>query len=156
MTETALLSLGGNLGDRKAMMDEAIRRLAELPGAKLLARSAYYRTDPDGPVAQPWFLNIAATLATPLSRDELKHACREIEAALGRDRRREISWGPRIMDIDVVAYGATEDIDRRPFVVIPAAEIAGYWQIGGATLATLAATADTTGVEKLDWPVGDL
>ena len=153
MTDTALLSLGGNLGDRKAMMDEAVRRLAQMPGAKLLARSAYYRTDPDGPVPQPWFLNIAATLATPLSRDELKHACREIEAALGRDRRREISWGPRIMDIDVVAYGEADDIDRRPFVVIPAAEIAGHWQIGSATLATLAAGADTVGVEKLDWPV---
>jgi len=156
MTVTALLSLGGNLGDRKAMMDEALRRLAQLPGAKLLARSAYYRTDPDGPVPQPWFLNIAATLSTPLSHDELKRACREIEAALGRDRRREISWGPRIMDIDVVAYGEADDIDRRPFVVIPAAEIAGHWRIGSATLATLAADSATVGVEKLDWPVEEI
>jgi 2-amino-4-hydroxy-6-hydroxymethyldihydropteridine diphosphokinase len=154
MTVTALLSLGGNLGDRKSTMDEALRRLAQLPGAKLLARSGYYRTAPDGPVAQPWFVNMAATLSTSLSRDELKHACRDIEASLGRDRRREISWGPRIVDIDVVAYGQAADIDRRPFVIIPAAEIAGHMRIGTATLASLAASADAIGVEKLDWPAG--
>jgi 2-amino-4-hydroxy-6-hydroxymethyldihydropteridine diphosphokinase len=153
VTATALLSLGGNLGDRKAAMDDAVRRLSLLPDARLLARSAYYRTAPDGPVAQPWFLNIAATLTTPWSRDDLARACREIETALGRDRRREIPWGPRIMDIDVVAFGEAADIDRRPFVIIPAAEIAGGLRVGGRTLAVLAAGSDRTGIEKLDWPV---
>ena len=59
----------------------------------------------------------------------------------------------RVIDIDVVAYGETSDIDRRPFVIIPAAEIAGYFRIASVTLASLAADADATGVEKLDWPM---
>jgi 2-amino-4-hydroxy-6-hydroxymethyldihydropteridine diphosphokinase len=153
MSVTALLSLGSNLGDRKALVDAAVTRLAALPGVRLTARSAYYRTEPDGPVAQPWFLNIAAVVTTPLPKDELAAACRVIETALGRDRQREISWGPRVMDIDVVAYGETADIDRRPFVLVPAAEIAADFRIGTATLITLAAGAGTVGVEKLDWPV---
>jgi 2-amino-4-hydroxy-6-hydroxymethyldihydropteridine diphosphokinase len=153
VSATVLLSLGGNLGDRKAAMDEAIRRLAALPGVQLMARSAYYRTVPEGPISQPWFLNIAAAVATPLSREELVRACREIETALGRDRRREIPWGPRIIDIDVIAHGEEATIDGRAFVVIPAAEIAGSLRVGGKTLASLAASADRTGLEKLDWPV---
>jgi 2-amino-4-hydroxy-6-hydroxymethyldihydropteridine diphosphokinase len=152
VTVTALLSLGGNLGDRKAAMDEAVRRIEQSAG-EVLARSAYYRTVPDGPIAQPWFLNIAATIATTLLRDELARACRDIETALGRDRTREIPWGPRIMDIDVVAYGAASAIDPRPYVLIPAAEIVGDLRIGASTLHALAAAADATGVEKLDWPV---
>ena len=153
MTAPALLSLGGNLGDRKALMDEAVARLAALPGVRLTARSAYYRTAPDGPVAQPWFLNIAVALTTELPRAELAAACRAIETVVGRDRSREIPWGPRPMDIDVVAYGETADIDRRAFVIIPAAEVAADFRVGPATLAALAASADTIGVDKLDWPV---
>ena len=153
MTVTALLSLGGNLGDRKAVMDQAVARIAALPGVRLVARSAYYRAAPDGQVAQPWFLNIAAALTTELSRDELAGACRAIETALGRDRSREIPWGPRPMDIDVVAYGEATDIDRRPFVLVPAAEIAGSFRVGGETLAALAMAAGTGGVERLDWPI---
>ena len=156
MTVTVLLSLGGNLGDRKAVMDAALARLAAHPGVQLTARSAYYRTVPDGPVAQPWFLNIAAALETGLPRDELARACRAIETALGRDRAREISWGPRIMDIDVIAYGDAADIDRRPFVLIPAAEIAGDFRIGGETLAALAKVVGAIGVERLDWPVAGI
>ena len=125
----------------------------------LRARSSYYRTVPDGPVAeQPWFLNIAVALETTLAPEALAKACREIETALGRDRTREVSWGPRPMDIDVIAYGGIEDIeagdfDRRPFVIIPAAEVAPKFRVGGETLAALAAAAVATGVEKLDWPV---
>ncbi len=154
MTVTALLSLGGNLGDRKATMDAAVARIAALPGVRLTARSSYYRTVPDGPVAdQPWFLNIAIAVETTLARDALANACRQIETALGRDRAREISWGPRPIDIDVIAYSDTTDIDRRAFVIIPAAEIAGGFRVGGEALVDLAAAAHTAGVEKLDWPV---
>lgn len=153
MTVAVLLSLGGNLGDRKALMDEAVGRVAALPGVRVTARSAYYRAAPDGPVPQPWFLNIAVALTTELPRADLAAACRAIETALGRDRSREIPWGPRPMDIDVVAYGAATDIDRRAFVIIPAAEIAGDLRVGGETLAELAAAANKSGIDKLDWPV---
>jgi 2-amino-4-hydroxy-6-hydroxymethyldihydropteridine diphosphokinase len=99
----ALLSLGGNVGDRKAAMDAAVERLAALPGTRVTARSPHYRTAPDGPVAQDWFVNLAVAVETEMDATELAAACKRIEAALGRDRSREIPWGPRPVDIDVVA-----------------------------------------------------
>jgi 2-amino-4-hydroxy-6-hydroxymethyldihydropteridine diphosphokinase len=96
----ALLSLGGNIGERKALMDAAVVRLAALPATKIVARSSYYRSAPDGPVAQDWFVNLAVTLTTQLSATDLAASCRAIEADLGRDRTKEISWGPRPIDID--------------------------------------------------------
>jgi 2-amino-4-hydroxy-6-hydroxymethyldihydropteridine diphosphokinase len=150
---TALLSLGGNVGNRRALMDEAVRRLAALPETRVVARSGYYRTAPVGPVEQPWYLNIAGDLSTELSRSALGGACRIIEADLGRDRSKEISWGPRTMDIDVVAYGATDDIDDRAFVLVPLAEIAPDFRVAATTIGGLAAAIDVAGVERLDWQV---
>src|SRR5258708_31601558 len=104
MTE-AFLALGSNLGDRKALVDEAVQRIGKLPGTRLTARSSYYRTEPVGPVPQEWFLNIAVRLRTELGPNALLAACHAIEAALGRRREAEIRWGPRFIDIDLIAFG---------------------------------------------------
>jgi 2-amino-4-hydroxy-6-hydroxymethyldihydropteridine diphosphokinase len=149
----ALLSLGGNLGDRRQLMDAAVDRIARIPNTRVVARSSYYKTAPDGPIAQDWFLNIGVSVETDLSRHELADACRKIEAELGRDRAREISWGPRTMDIDVVLYGDELELDERPFVVVPFAEIAPDLTVGGDALASMAARVNQGGVEKLDWPL---
>ena len=153
MTVAALLSLGGNMGDRKALMDEAVRRLGEIPETVVRARSSYYRTEPVGPVKQDWFLNIAVALRTGQSRSELVAACRAVEAALGRDRSREISWGPRPMDIDVLGYDDWHAKDDRAFVLVPLAEIAPQVLVEGNSVADRAASVGIAGVEKLDWPV---
>ncbi len=153
MSVAAVLSLGGNVGDRKALMDAAVARIAALPRTTLRARSSYYRTAPDGPVAQPWFVNMAVAVTTDLARDALAAACRGIEADLGRNRKAEIPWGPRPVDIDVIVYGSAAEIDRRAFVVVPVAEIAPALRLGATTAAALAAAADASGVEKLDWSV---
>ena len=152
-TGEALLSLGSNLGDRRALIDAAVARLAALPKTILRARSSYYRTAPVGPVEQEWFLNIAVALRTGQSRAGLAAICHMIEADLGRDRSREISWGPRPIDIDVVAFGADETIDLRSFVLVPLAEIAPESLVEGRTIAELALEAGSDGVEKLDWAV---
>lgn len=143
MTVDALLSLGGNMGDRKALMDDAVTRLGAIPETVVYARSLYYRTEPVGPVKQDWFLNIAVALRTGQSREELIAACRAIEAALGRDRSKEISWGPRPIDIDVMSYDGSAVTDDRAFVTIPLAEI----------VPGIKDSARAAGVEKLDWPV---
>lgn len=160
MTNAALLSLGGNVGDRKATMDAAVSRLAALPGTSVTARSSYYRTEPVGPVAQPWFLNIAVAVSTGLSAEALAAACRDIETALGRDRSREIDWGPRPIDIDVVAFGTVAEmhptggsLDARAFVLVPLAEIAPAVRVGGHTVAEHARGLDPAGVTRLDWPM---
>lgn len=155
----ALLSLGGNVGDRKATMDAALTAIAALPGTTVTARSSYYRTEPDGPVAQPWFVNLAVAVTTELTPAALAAACKEIEADLGRDRTREIAWGPRPIDIDVVATGdatgmaaAVGQLDARAFVLVPLAEIAGGAVVAGRTVAARAEESGTAGVERLDWP----
>jgi 2-amino-4-hydroxy-6-hydroxymethyldihydropteridine diphosphokinase len=153
----AYLSLGGNIGDRRAMLDEAVARLADLPGTAVTARSSYYRTAPVGPVAQEWFLNIAVALRTGMDAADLESACRRIEAALGRDRTRDIPWGPRTVDIDLIAIAGDErGVHReltRGYVIVPLAEVAPGLVIAGKTVAQRLAGADTAGVERLDWPV---
>jgi 2-amino-4-hydroxy-6-hydroxymethyldihydropteridine diphosphokinase len=157
----ALLSLGGNIGDRRAHIDAAVARLAGMADTTITARSGYYRTAPVGPVAQAWFLNAAVALRTALSPAGLVAAGRVIEADLGRDRTREIPWGPRIIDIDLVAYapagvpGSFRTPNGTPpaqaFVLAPLAEIAPDGSIGGVRIADRLAAADTAGVERLDW-----
>ena len=141
------------MGDRKRLMDEAVDRLDALPETAVRARSSYYRTEPVGPVKQDWFLNIAVALRTTAARDELVAACHAIETALGRDRSKEVSWGPRPMDIDVVGYGDWYGMDDRAFVLVPLAEIAPALLVDGKSLADRAAAIGTDGVKKLNWPV---
>lgn len=162
MTLDALLSLGGNIGDRKATVDAAVTRIAALPGTVVSARSSYYRAEPAGPVAQAWFLNIAIALTTQLDLAALAAACRAIESGLGRDRLREIPSGPRTIDIDVIAVGkdgdlmpAGAELDERAFVLVPLQEIAARVAIAGITVAARLASAPATGVERLDWPLPD-
>lgn len=156
MTATALLSLGGNMGDRKTLMDAAVARLAALPDTSLAARSSYYRTEPVGPVAQDWFVNLAIALETRLSRPELVAAGHRIEADLGRDRAGEIPSGPRPVDIDVIAHGQWSEADDRAFVLVPLAEIAPDALIEGLPVRDRLARIEMAGVEKLDWPLPPL
>lgn len=163
MAIDAWLSLGGNIGDRKALMDAAVERLAALPGTRVTARSPYFRTAPDGPVEQDWFVNLAVAVRTDMSAGDLAGACREIEAALGRDRSREIPWGPRPIDIDVVAFGRDGvmepyggEMDTRLFVQIPLSHLASPPVTPGVASAPSAAKAPESGVVRLDWPVPPL
>jgi 2-amino-4-hydroxy-6-hydroxymethyldihydropteridine diphosphokinase len=90
----------------------------------------------------------------------LAPACKQIESDLGRDRGREIPWGPRTIDIDIVALGnglamapPGGKLDRRPFVLVPLAAIAPDIVIAGHTVADHARAAGSAGVKRLDWPV---
>ena len=146
-----LLSLGGNTGDRKTLNDEAVARLAALPGTSVTARSGYYRTAPVGPVQeQGWFLNTAVTLSTDMAKAALAAACREIEAALGRNRVAEIPWGPRPIDIDVIDPARPEE---RSFVLAPLADIAPSAVLAGETVADRLLRVGAAGVERLNWPL---
>ena len=162
-----LLGLGSNLGDRKALIDEAVASIARLPGTHLTARSSYYKTEPVGPVSQDWFLNIAVSLRTELEPDDLLAHCHIIEAALGRNRAVEIRWGPRFIDIDLIAFGDIARSDssltlphprfaERGFVLVPLAEIASPVRVGGRTVADHLAAVGGAGIEKLDWKVRQL
>jgi len=125
------LALGSNLGDRKANMEEALRRL-ETRGIKLIARSSFLETAPYGVSDQPPFMNCAAKCETKLSPAGLIAAALGVENDMGRVRERR--WGPRNIDIDVIFYDdlviKTQeltvphyDMHNRDFVLGPLCEL---------------------------------
>jgi 2-amino-4-hydroxy-6-hydroxymethyldihydropteridine diphosphokinase len=156
----ALLGLGGNVGDIRATLDEAVRRFADGTDVKLVARSSDYRTPPWGVTDQPPFINCAVVIETALTPHALLTRALEVERALGRDRTREQRWGPRAIDIDLLAYDqvAMNDPDlilphprlfERAFVLVPLAEIAPGRLIQGRQIGDAAASIDASGVERL-------
>src|SRR5205807_6395929 len=99
-----LLGLGGNVGDVRATIDAAVARFADGAQVRLIARSSDYRTPPWGVTDQPPFINCAIAVETALAPRALLDRAHALERALGRDRARERRWGPRALDIDLLAY----------------------------------------------------
>jgi len=156
----ALLGLGGNVGDVRATLDAAVARFADGAHVKLIARSSDYRTPPWGVIDQPPFINCAIAVETTLSPHALLNRAHQVERALGRDRANEQRWGPRTVDIDLLAYddlvidepGLTLPhlrLFERAFVLVPLAEIAPERMIAGRNIDEALATLDTKGIEKL-------
>lgn len=102
MTATAWLSLGANLGDPPAQLAEAIRRIHAHPAISVTRQSSVLATKPWGKTDQPDFANQAVALETNLQPMELLDVILGIELDMGRVR--EEVWGPRVIDIDMIAY----------------------------------------------------
>jgi 2-amino-4-hydroxy-6-hydroxymethyldihydropteridine diphosphokinase len=156
----AFLGLGGNLGDVRTTLDHAVRALCDGRDVQLVARSSDYRTPPWGVTDQPPFVNLAIAVETALAPRALLDNALRVEAMFGRDRIKELRWGPRILDIDIIAYGELEieepgltlphpHLFERVFVLAPLAEIAADRKIKGIAVAEALARLDRSGVEKL-------
>jgi 2-amino-4-hydroxy-6-hydroxymethyldihydropteridine diphosphokinase len=126
------LSLGSNVGVRKANLKEAMERLDSL--GEVVAASSFYETEPVEVIAQPWFLNCAVRLHTQKMPRQLLNGVLGIERKMGRRRTQE-DKGPRIVDIDILLFGNSivnaKDLTiphpamhARRFVLEPLAEIA--------------------------------
>jgi 2-amino-4-hydroxy-6-hydroxymethyldihydropteridine diphosphokinase len=102
--KTAYLSLGSNVGDRKANLRDALRRLREPEKLEIARISPLYETEPVDVESQPWFLNIAVQIETSLFPMQLLGRIGRVEEAMGRKRVR--AKGPRPIDIDIVLYGS--------------------------------------------------
>jgi 2-amino-4-hydroxy-6-hydroxymethyldihydropteridine diphosphokinase len=113
----AFLGLGANLGDRLATLQRAIDLLAAQPGVHVLRTSRVWETDPVGGPDQPDFLNVVAEIETELEPHALLDAANRVEAALGRTR--EIRWGPRTIDIDILLIDGLTIADDRLTVPHP-------------------------------------
>jgi 2-amino-4-hydroxy-6-hydroxymethyldihydropteridine diphosphokinase len=159
MTE-ALLALGGNVGNSRAILDRAVTLLCDGKDVRLTARSSDYFTPPWGFKYQPPFINLCIAVDTVLSPRELLARAQEVELKLGRDRAHEKRWGPRTADIDIIAYGDLEIVEpglilphprlfERAFVLLPLAEIAGDRIIAGRNLREALAKVNTAGIERL-------
>ncbi len=156
----AYLALGGNVGDSRALLARAVDILAQTPGVTLAARSSDYRTPPWGVTEQAPFINLAIAIDTTLAPLALLTRVQEVERALGRDRANEQRWGPRTVDIDIIAYGDLTlnepglelphpRLFERAFVLMPLAEIAAGGRIAGRDLREALRGVDTAGIERL-------
>ena len=103
----AYLNLGANLGDARDSLDRAVEALDRHPAITVEARSSLYRTAPWGGVEQSDFLNLGLIVTTTLSATELLAVAQGIEVACGRTR--ELRWGPRTLDIDLIRFGHGDD-----------------------------------------------
>jgi len=131
--QIAYLGLGSNVGDREEYIEQAVFLLGKRKGIKMIKRSSNYETEAEGGPEQPPFLNAAVMLSTTITPQKLLHDIHEIENALGRER--EVEWGPRTIDIDILIFGdqilSEDDIQvphplmhERLFVLQPLKEIA--------------------------------
>jgi 2-amino-4-hydroxy-6-hydroxymethyldihydropteridine diphosphokinase len=156
----ALIALGGNVGDVRSTFERAIALLCEGAEVRLAARSSDYRTPPWGVTEQPAFVNAAIAVTTSLTPHQLLARALASERALGRNRAQERHWGPRAIDIDILAYDDVELHDpdlilphprlfERAFVLVPLAEIAPDRMIAGIRVRDALAAVDRSGIERL-------
>ena len=128
----AFVALGSNLGEREALIHQALDELAKLPDTTLVRVSSLYDTEPVGDVEQPNFLNAAAEIETGLAPRQLLWNLQLVEKRLGRARTKR--WGPRTIDLDLLMFGqqVIEDPEltvphpemlRRSFVLVPLVEL---------------------------------
>lgn len=147
---TAVLSLGSNVGDRRARLDRALELLA--PSAV----SPVYETSPLGGVAQGDFLNLVAVV--PVDAVEAWARAQRAEADAGR--RRQVRWGPRTLDVDVVAADGPVPPElvlphprahERAFVLVPWLDLDPAAVLPGhGPVAALVAALGSTGVRRSD------
>jgi 2-amino-4-hydroxy-6-hydroxymethyldihydropteridine diphosphokinase len=156
----ALLALGGNVGDVRTTFERAIAILCDDSAVRLLRRSSDYRTPPWGVADQPAFINAVIIVATSLDPHTLLARAQAVERALGRNRASEPRWGPRPIDLDILAY---DDVTlrepdltlphprlfERAFVLVPLAEIASDRAVAGRRIGDALAAVEVSGIEKL-------
>ncbi len=153
----AWIGLGSNLDDPPRQLDAATAALARLADTRLIAVARRYGSDPVGPQDQPRFLNTAAAVLTLLDPAVLHAALRAIEVALGKVAP-TVRFGPRRIDLDLLAYGQTvidtellqvphPRLHERAFVLYPLAELApDLWIPGRGRVATLKAAVRGDGL----------
>jgi 2-amino-4-hydroxy-6-hydroxymethyldihydropteridine diphosphokinase len=170
MMRTVAFGLGGNLGDAAAALRGAVAALEESPDLQVRAVSSLYRTVPVGGPDQPEYRNAVVVARSAAAPHRLLALAQQIEQAHGRTR--EVRWGPRTLDVDVLAVGelTSDDPDLtlphprahvRGFVLVPWAEVdPGFVVVGHGRVEALCAhlpDSERAGVVRLPdirWPAG--
>ena len=152
------LGLGSNIGDKAGHVRRAASLLRDRGIVPDLVLSSLYRTAPWGGVDQDWFVNACAVGHTALAPKTLLAAVKALETAIGRTAT--VRWGPRVIDIDILYLGDLaldtpdlvlphREVMRRPFVLIPLAELVPGVVLGGRSVADLAAATDDGSVSRM-------
>jgi len=156
----AYVGLGSNLDRPVQQVERAFDALVELPHTRLVLRSSLYRSRPMGPVEQPDFVNAVAGLLTQLDARTLLQKLKALESQLGRAAP-VVRWGPRLIDLDLLAHGSTRiqeaditvphpGIAEREFVLVPLTELAPSLELPGiGRVDSLARALRTSGLERI-------
>ncbi|NET80517.1 MAG: 2-amino-4-hydroxy-6-hydroxymethyldihydropteridine diphosphokinase [Moorea sp. SIO1F2] len=153
------IALGSNLGDSRAILEAALRKLDQTLGVTVKLCSSWYKTAPVGP-PQPDYLNGCALLEVQLSPQKLLETLLGIEQEFGRVRQEH--WGPRTLDLDLLLFDdlilQTPELQiphprmrQRAFVLVPLVEIAPDWvePVSGQSIFQLVQKLDCSGVKLL-------
>lgn len=157
---TAYIGIGGNVGEVIANMNKAINALHSNKNITVSAISKIYKTPPWGIENQDWFYNACFAVETTLTASELLDECLGAEKALKRVR--DVRWGPRTIDLDVLLFGsASIKTDRleiphprmfeRAFVLKPLADIARDRMLKGRLIGDRLGDVDCSGIELTDY-----
>jgi 2-amino-4-hydroxy-6-hydroxymethyldihydropteridine diphosphokinase len=158
----AVISIGANLGNRLETLQGAVDALEDTPGVRVKAVSPVYETEPWGvaPGSQPSYFNAVVVLKTTLPPSSLLERAHAVEEAFNRVR--DERWGPRTIDVDIVAYADVVSDDprltlphprahQRAFVLAPWYDVDPQAQLPGhGPVADLLAAVTREGVEPRD------
>ncbi|MCG2625578.1 2-amino-4-hydroxy-6-hydroxymethyldihydropteridine diphosphokinase [Bradyrhizobium sp. WYCCWR 13023] len=157
---SVLIALGGNVGDVRTTFKKAIAHICGMAQAAMIARSSDYATPPWGDEDQDPFINACVEIETGLDPHALLFVMQKVEQRFGRMRDKDRRWGPRTLDLDMIAY---DDVSmnkpdltlphprlfERAFVLVPLAEIAADRVISGIRVRDALASVSTQGIEQL-------
>ncbi|HEY2870037.1 MAG TPA: 2-amino-4-hydroxy-6-hydroxymethyldihydropteridine diphosphokinase [Gaiellales bacterium] len=152
----AYVAFGANLGEPVATLRAAAVALGRRAGVELVAGSPIYRTRPIGPPGQPAYANAVARVGTTLAAETLLDVLHDVEAEFGRVR--DVRWGPRTLDLDLIWYEGDERADEhitlphpraheREFVLRPLADLDPDLVLRGRRAGDWLAGLDPQGVE---------
>jgi 2-amino-4-hydroxy-6-hydroxymethyldihydropteridine diphosphokinase len=136
MTYKAFIGIGSNMGVPAENCEKAIQLLKATTEIEVVAQSCLYESEPVGKTDQNWFVNAVVAIRTLLTAEELLDRVLTIEKDLGRERREK--WGPRIIDLDLLAYEnhvtssnaltlPHPEMTKRRFVLLPLSEFANNY-----------------------------
>ena len=157
---SVLIALGGNVGDVRATFRKAIAHVCGMTQGVLVARSSDYATPPWGDEDQDPFINACVEIETELDPHALLFVLQKVEKKFGRTRTKERRWGPRTLDLDLIAYDDVRldkpeltlphpRVFERAFVLVPLAEIAPDRVIAGRRVGDALAGLSTEGIQRL-------
>ena len=153
----AIISIGSNLGDRLHYLELAFTQIEKLTQTQIIARSSIYETAAIGGPEQDAYLNAIVLVETGLEPLDLLTALQDIEMAAMRTR--DVKWGPRTLDLDIVDYenfnSNTYELQiphprakERRFVLEPLAEIDSDWNLSGQKVSNLLKNVSDQNVTK--------
>ncbi len=159
--DEVLIGLGGNIGEPLAAMRSALHAFDRHANCRVLRVSSVWRTPPWGMTDQPDFLNACAAIMTTLEPRAFLELCLSVEHDLKRVR--DVRWGPRSIDLDILFFGERAisepgllvphpRISQRAFVLVPLAEIAPDRVLNGKSISQLAKASDQSGMAAQQGP----